>query len=114
MCDNPKVDRICGSATVNVAKSKPSEKQAAPSRNSRRRCASVRPSAAASSSTRQPVRDQPVRDRGRWWQTWSALLIAPQLVTGEPPHVLELVVGHLRLTGDDPGLEPEHQRCGER
>src|SRR4051812_9340911 len=118
MWDNPNVDLICGSATVSVAKSKPSEKQAAPSRNSRRWCAAVSPPApgmsaagrATSSATGQPVRDQPVRDRGRRWQARSALLIAAKLVAGEPPHVLELVVRHLCLARHDPRLEPEHQR----
>src|SRR3954468_19297764 len=121
MCDSPNVDLICGNATVSVAKSKPSEKQAAPSRNSKCRCAAVSPPAgtsvagpATSSPTGQPVRDQPVRDRRGRRQARSPLLVAPDLVAGEPAHVLELVVGHVRLTGQDPRLEPEHQRGGER
>src|SRR3954447_15115140 len=122
MCDSPKVDLICGSATFIAAKSNPSEKHAAPSRNSSRWCAAVSPPApgaaaagsATSSPTREPVRDQPVRDRGRRWQARSPLLVAPELVAGEPAHVLELIVGDVRLTGDHPCLEAEHQRRRER
>src|SRR3954451_20243440 len=122
MCDKPNVDLICGNATVSVAKSKPSEKHAAPSRNSNRRCAAVSPPAprtsvtgsATSSPTRDPVGDQPVRDRRGWWQAGSALFVATDLVAGEPAHVLELVVGDVRLTGHDPRLEAQHQRRRER
>src|SRR3954451_12352528 len=122
MCDNPNVDLICGSATVSVAKSKPSEKQAAPSRNNSRWCAAVSPPApgasaagwATSSVTGQPARDQPVRDRRRRRQPGRALLIAADLVAGEPPHVLQLVVGDARLTRDDARLETQHQRRRER
>src|SRR4051794_15911366 len=122
MCDNPNVALICGNATVSVAKSKPSEKHAAPSRKSSRRWAAVSPPApetsvagsATSSPTRNPVGDQPVRDRRGWRQARSALLVAADLVAGEPAHVLELVVGDVRITGHDPRLEAQHQRGRER
>src|SRR3954449_10443626 len=122
MCVSPNVDRICGNATVSVAKSKPSEKQAAPSRNSSRCCAALSPPAALtsagdpapSSPTREPVGDQPVRYRRGWRQTRCPLLVATNLVAGEPPHVLQLVVGDVRLTGQHACLEAQHQRGGER
>src|SRR3954462_808654 len=122
MCVNPNVDRICGSATVSVAKSKPSEKQAAPSRNSSRCCAALSPPAplrsagdpAPSSPTREPVRDQPMRYRRGRRQTRCPLLVATDVVAGEPPHVLQLVVGDVRLTGQPPRLEAQHQRGRER
>src|SRR3954447_16535630 len=122
MCVNPNVDRICGNATVSVAKSKPSEKHAAPSRNSSRCCAALSPPApltsagdrAPSSPTREPVRDQPMRYRRGRRQTRCPLLIATNLITGEPPHVLQLVVRDVRLTGKHSCLEAQHQRGGER
>src|SRR4051812_20363547 len=122
MCVSPNVDRICGNATVSVAKSNPSEKQAAPSRNSSRCCAALSPraplrsagDAAPSSPTREPVGDQPVRYRRGRWQTRCPLLVATDLVAGEPPHVLQLVVGDVRLSGEHARLEAQHQRGGER
>src|SRR3954464_3705640 len=115
MCDSPNVDLICGSAPVSVAKWNPSEKQAAPSRNSNRRCASVSPPApgrsvagsATSSPTRDPVRDQPVRDRRRRGEAGGPLLVAADLVATEPAHVLKLVVGHVRLAGHHSRLEAQ-------
>src|SRR3954469_15981504 len=55
----------------------------------------------------EPGGDEPVRDRcGRRKQRPASA----QIVTGEPPHVFELVVAGAELTAYRARLEPEHQR----